>query len=133
MKKLCLILFFITSINAIACGQEKLHHLVLFKLKPGVQKSDSRYPDAVKLLRGLVGQIPQVLDMRAGENFSTRTIAVDFGLMVVLENETALQAYLDHPAHKAVVQAWKEIAEWTIADFWSTVQTQKSRDKELRE
>ncbi len=101
-------------------AQIGLHHLVLFKLKPGVEKSDERFKKAVALLEELPREIPQIIDFRAGENFSDRPVACDFGLMVLLANEKSLQLYLDHPAHKAVAAAWKEIAEWNIADFWAS-------------
>jgi hypothetical protein len=95
--------------------------MVLFKRKPEVKKNDQRYLNAVQLLMQLSDSIPNIIEMRAGENFSERPIAHDFGLMVVLPNEKALQAYSEHPFHKSVVQAWKLIADWTIADFWATV------------
>ena len=120
-KKLIQSIFFIFVFCCQVGAQDRLHHLVLFKLKAGVEKKDPRYTEAVKSLNALAAAIPQVLDIRAGENFSTRPVAVDFGLMVVLENESNLQAYLNHPAHLAAVRAWKEIADWTIADFWSPV------------
>jgi len=120
-KKLLLFIFCICVYCGQSQAQDKLHHLVLFKLKAGVEKKDSRFLEAIKALNSLAAAIPQVLDLRAGENFSTRPVAVDYGLMVVLENESNLQAYLNHPAHLAAVRAWKEIADWTIADFWSPV------------
>lgn len=101
-------------------AQEGVHHLVLFKLKPGVEKTDERFRAAIILLQELPKEIPQIIDLRAGENFSERPIAADYGLMVLLANDKALQAYLEHPAHKAAVAIWKEIADWTIADFWAS-------------
>lgn len=120
MKKLIFFWFFVVSLSFAASAQEGLHHLVLFKLKPGIRKEDLRVMQAVELLKELKNKIPAIIDMRAGENISGRPVAVDFGLMVMVANEKSLQNYLDHPAHKAVTDAWKEIADWTIADFWSS-------------
>lgn len=100
-------------------AQTGLHHLVLFKLKPGISKDDQRFKAAALQLQSLADSIPQIIDFRAGENISDRPIAVDYGLMVLLANEKTLKAYLEHPAHKRAVAAWKEIADWTIADFWA--------------
>jgi hypothetical protein len=101
-------------------AQERVHHLVLFKLKPGIEKTDERFRAAIVLLQELSKEIPQIIDLRAGENFSERPIAADYGLLVLLANDKALQVYLEHPAHKAAVAIWKEIADWTIADFWAS-------------
>ena len=101
-------------------AQEGVHHLVLFKLKSGIEKTDERFRAAIVLLQELPKEIPQIIDLRAGENFSQRPIAADYGLMVLVANDKALQAYLEHPAHKAAVLIWKEIADWTIADFWAS-------------
>lgn len=120
MKKLIICCFLAVVLGFTASAQEGLHHLVLFKLKPGISKSDQRFEEAVSLLKEMQKEIPAIIDMRAGENISGRPIAVDFGLMVMVANEKSLQTYLEHPAHKAVVAAWKEIADWTIADFWSS-------------
>ncbi len=103
----------------ILCGSAfgQVTHLVLFKLKPGVLKNDARYIKAVSVLNDLPKKIPYISDWSAGENFSTRPIAVDFGLHVVFDSKKDLQNYLVHPAHVEASNLWKEIADWTIADF----------------
>jgi hypothetical protein len=120
MKKGILFFGMLWIFHSSSFAQIGLHHLVLFKLKPGVEKSDERFKKAVALLEELPREIPQIIDFRGGENFSERPVAYDYGLMVLLANEKSLQLYLDHPAHKAVAAAWKEIAEWNIADFWAS-------------
>lgn len=117
VKKLIVLVVLFFSLTHFLPAQDRLHHLVLFKLKNGIEKKDERCIRAMNLLQGLKKEIPHILDFRAGENFSSRPIAADFGLMVVLENEQSLQNYLEHPSHKAAVAAWKEIADWNIADF----------------
>lgn len=121
MKTKTLFLLIALALTFSSFAQEGVHHLVLFKLKPGIEKTDERFRAATVLLQELPKEIPQIIDLRAGENFSERPIAADFGLMVLLANEKSLQAYLEHPAHKAAVAVWKEIADWTIADFWASV------------
>ena len=120
MKKLFFCFLLGALLSFAASAQEGLHHLVLFKLKPGISKADPRFEQAVVLLKEMQKEISVIIDMRAGENFSGRPVAADFGLMVMVANEKSLQTYLEHPAHKSAVAAWKEIADWTIADFWSS-------------
>lgn len=116
MKKAALLLI-CTLISLASYAQIEITHLVLFKLKPGITKSDDRYKAAVKALEALPKSISFISDWRAGENFSTRPIAYDYGLCVVFESKQALQDYLTHPAHVSAANLWKEIADWNIADF----------------
>lgn len=119
MKKTAFILIF-TLVSLAGFAQVEVHHLVLFKLKPGVSKTGDRYKAAVKALEALPRSISFISDWRAGENFSTRPIAYDYGLCVVLESRQALQDYLTHPAHVSAANLWKEIADWNIVDFEET-------------
>ncbi len=89
----------------------------MFKLKPGIEKSDLRYKEAIKALQQLPQKISNISDWAAGENFSTRPNAYDYGLQVVFESKKDLQNYLVHPAHVEAASLWKEIAEWNITDF----------------
>lgn len=69
------------------------------------------------MLNDLPRKIPFIADWSAGENFSNRPIAFDYGLHVVFDSKKDLQNYLAHPAHVEAANAWKEIAEWNIADY----------------
>ena len=117
MKKIPVLLLFQFAFTFMGFCQGQVTHLVLFKLKPGILKSDPRYKEAVTLLNALPRKIPFIADWSAGENFSTRPIAFDFGLHVVFDSKKDLQNYLTHPAHVEATNAWKEIAEWNIADY----------------
>lgn len=97
--------------------EAQITHMVMFKLRPGITKTDERYRLAVSKLQDLPSRIKSISDFSAGENFSTRPIAWDYGLIVVLESEKDLQEYLVHPAHLEASNRWKEIAEWHIVDF----------------
>ena len=125
MKK-CLLLFtFLILFRNASSAQSGVHHLVLFKLKPGISKEDDRFKKAVAMLDLLPKQIPGIQDFRAGVNFSQRPVAVDYGLMVILQDEKGLYEYLEHPAHKAAAAAWREIADWNIADFKAATEGEK--------
>jgi len=98
-------------------AQKQVTHLVLFKLKPGITKTDDRYKLALEKLKILPRKISDMKDCNMGENFSQRPIAYDFGLSVVFSSRKKLDQYLNHPEHLEVVTAWKEIADWHIVDF----------------
>lgn len=117
MKKISVLLLLLFSFFIHGYSQGPVTHLVLFKLKPGIQKSDSRYKEAVVMLNALPRKIPFIADWSAGENFSTRPVAFDYGLHVVFDSKKDLQNYLTHPAHVEAANAWKEIADWNIADY----------------
>jgi hypothetical protein len=117
MKKIPVLLLFLFAFTFMGFSQGQVTHLVLFKLKPGILRSDPRYKEAVTLLNALPRKIPFIADWSAGENFSTRPIAFDYGLHVVFDSKKDLQNYLTHPAHVEAANAWKEVAEWNIADY----------------
>jgi len=117
MKKCVLVSALLILLRTASYAQSGVHHLVLFKLKPGISKEDDRFKKAVRMLDLLPKEIPGIQDFRAGINFSQRPIAVDYGLMVILQDEKGLNEYLEHPAHKAAAAARREIADWNIADF----------------
>jgi hypothetical protein len=116
MKKL-LIFVILLTFNTLAFGQKQVTHMVMFKLKPGITREDSLYKRAYAILQDLPKKIKEIEDWSIGENFSTRPIAYDVGLIVILGSRKDLNQYLTHPAHTEAVNAWKEIADWHIADF----------------
>lgn len=102
-----------------ASAQRQVTHLVLFKLKPGVAKTDERYKTCMKAMREMPAKIKQIENWDMGENFSERPVAFDVGLSAVFASKKDLQIYLAHPVHVEAVAAWKEIADWNIVDFES--------------
>ncbi len=77
-------------------------HLVLFEVKNNAQVEDVEA--LLSRLRGLRSSIPNVVDLSVGENFSGRAKGYTHGLFVRLRTADDLQAYLDHPDHRAVVE-----------------------------
>jgi hypothetical protein len=56
-------------------------------------------------LHGLRGQVDGIVELSAGENFSTeRSKGFTHGLWVRFRNREALRAYIPHPAHQKVVK-----------------------------
>jgi hypothetical protein len=116
MKKILSIFLFL-FFSHLTFAQKQVTHLVMFKLKPGITKEDPKYLSAYALMKDLPKKIKDIEDWSFGENFSTRPIAYDVGLISVFNSKKDLQNYLTHPAHIEVVNAWIEIADWNIVDF----------------
>ncbi len=79
-------------------------HIVLFKWKPGTTQ-DQR-DEIHSVLRSLESRIPGIREIQCGENFSDRAQGFETVLVVRFESRQALEDYLQHPAHREVVQRY---------------------------
>lgn len=79
-----------------------VEHIVLIKWKPDAPPG--AIEDVMRALEALKGQVPGIVDLVCGPNFSTRSQGFQTGLIVRLTDRAALDAYGPHPAHQAVVQ-----------------------------
>ncbi|NEP49029.1 MAG: Dabb family protein [Moorea sp. SIO3C2] len=82
-----------------------IEHIVLFKWK------DDASADAIALamngLLALKNQIPEIVELSCGENFSPlRSQGFQHALRVQLLDCDALSTYADHPAHQEVVEKY---------------------------
>ncbi|NEO60818.1 MAG: Dabb family protein [Moorea sp. SIO4G2] len=81
-----------------------IEHIVLFKWK------EDASPDAIALaMNGLLAmkdQIPEILELSCGENFSQRSQGFQHGLRVQLLDCDALSTYADHPVHQEVIEKY---------------------------
>jgi len=69
-------------------------------------------------LVALKGQVPGIVDISAGENFTDRADGMTHGLLVTLESKEALKVYAEHPAHLAAAGPMKADASKLLAmDF----------------
>ncbi|MER7849392.1 Dabb family protein [Kitasatospora sp. NPDC096077] len=94
-----------------------IRHLVLFKLNEGVAKDEPRVLAGAKAFAELGSLIPELREWESGWNTTERDIAYDYAINSLVEDGTALQAYLTHPAHQAAAGQWREFATWVIADI----------------
>lgn len=94
-----------------------IKHIVIFKLKDGVNKDDARVKQALQLMAEFSAKIPDIREAFSGLNIADRPIAYDFGTVVTVDDMEALGRYLAHPAHQEFVALAKEIATWNIADI----------------
>lgn len=94
-----------------------IRHIVLFKLRPGWSFDDPRVQAAERSSEQVGTEVPYLLQWQVGRNISERAAAYDFVAMGLLPDAGALQAYLDHPFHRASADRWREISDWVVADL----------------
>ena len=93
-------------------------HMVLVALKSDV--SDEQIQETIKEFNGLKGQIPGLLSVSAGPNFTDRAGEYTFGAVMILDDRAALDGYGPHPAHQAVAGKLGGLANGLMAlDFES--------------
>lgn len=91
-----------------------IEHIVLFKLKESV--ADEKKLDMLRELLKLKEQIPGILQVSAGSNFSARAAGYTHGFVVRFRDKAALEAYIPHPAHTAVVETFvRPISDGVLA------------------
>jgi hypothetical protein len=76
-----------------------IHHIVLFKLKPGL--GDAAVASHMADFAALAGSVEAIRSIKVERDIVGRDVSAEFGLLVVLDDLAALQAYRDHPAHQA--------------------------------
>jgi hypothetical protein len=81
-----------------------VEHIVLFKWN--AEATTEQITAAIAGLRGLKDQVPNILDLSVGENFSDRAQGFTHGLVVRFPDKAALDVYGPHPAHQHVVQTF---------------------------
>lgn len=90
-----------------------IKHIVCFKLKENTQAARDQ---AAGILRSMEGNVPQLRGIEVGTDFLRSNRSYDVILQVVLEDETALDAYQQDPYHCGVVKAhMHEAAETSVA------------------
>jgi hypothetical protein len=78
-----------------------IEHLVLLKLKPDASAAEEE--QMVKALKSLSKFIPVIRELSCGRNTGDRNQGFTHGLRVRFESAADLEAYIDHPEHKRVV------------------------------
>ena len=81
-----------------------VEHLVLFKLKP--ETTDEERAAMCRALGELGAQVPGILDISCGVNFSNRNQGYDVALAIKFMDRESLDTYLPHPAHRGAVDTF---------------------------
>lgn len=77
-------------------------HLAAFTWKDDVTADD--IAELTSQLRDMAAQVPELRSYHCGPNLRVRPSPADFGVAAVVEDERALEAYLDSPEHAAVYE-----------------------------
>lgn len=94
-----------------------LRHIVLFRRKPDVVKDAEREQALIARMRMLGSQIPGIREWRLGVNELVRPISWDVVLESAVDDAAALDIYLFHPLHQALVADLKPYFEWAAVDY----------------
>jgi len=74
-----------------------IQHLVLLDLDAGLAEAEGA--ELFRKMAGLLKQVPGVLDVKGGRNFTSRAPNVTHGLIVTMKDREALAGYGPHPKH----------------------------------
>jgi hypothetical protein len=77
-----------------------VHHMVWLELDSGL--SVAKATEMFGKVAGLLKQIPGVMDVKAGRNFTARAPNITHATLVTLKDKEALAGYGPHPKHVEV-------------------------------
>lgn len=100
--------------------QRVLRHVVLYKFKPEVNKTQLQ--EVIDAFAALPAKIDAIVDFEHGENVSREGKSEGFThcFTVSFRDEAGRDAYLKHPAHQAYVDVVRDRREKVIVfDYWT--------------
>jgi len=93
-------------------------HIVMFKFKK--ENRDSNIAQAKDMLNSLINQVPSLLSMEVGVDFSKKDRAMDLSIITTFKDSDSLKEYAIAPAHLEVIEFIKEVTEYTkVVDYES--------------
>lgn len=90
-------------------------HTFLFRWKPEVAASQKQR--ALEEIQALRGQIPGLLEVYVGHNFSPRSQGYAFGGVMKFSDRLTFDAYNDHPVHQKLLTWLMPLIEPVEVDF----------------
>lgn len=94
-----------------------IHHIVLFRLKPGFSWDSPEVRAAEQLQERMGREIEELREWTCGRNISDRPAAHDYAVLGLLDDEAALGRYLAHPFHRRAAEAWTALSDRVLADI----------------
>lgn len=94
-----------------------MRHIVLFRRKADVEKNETLEQALAERMAALGPQIPAIQKWAFAANELQRPICWDYVLESEVADAQALDAYLFHPLHQALVADLKPYFEWAAADY----------------
>jgi hypothetical protein len=94
-----------------------VEHMVLLKFSSATTQEQKE--QVIQRTLQLKEEIPGIVDIQQGFNFSSRSQGFEIGLTVRFEDRSSLENYGPHPSHQAVFTYLKEIGleDIIIVDF----------------
>lgn len=94
-----------------------LNHIVMFRRKPDVAANAGLERSLVERMDALGAQIAGIRGWRLSANELDRPICWGYVLESSFDNVEALNAYLFHPLHQALIADLKLYFEWATVDY----------------
>ncbi len=97
-----------------------IHHTVFFRMSESAQgnNAEANTVELVRRLHGLLGEIPGLLSMHAGRDFSGSPVSFDVALHSTFASRADLEVYRTHPMHVPVVEFVKAVtSERAVVDY----------------
>ncbi|KAF1049376.1 Dabb family protein [Xylophilus sp.] len=95
----------------------RIRHVVLFRRKPDVPKNEALEKSLADRMTALGAQIPAIRAWLVAANELVRPISWDYVLESEVDDAKALDAYLFHPLHQALIADLKPYFEWAAVDY----------------
>ncbi|WP_322041278.1 Dabb family protein [Burkholderia diffusa] len=94
-----------------------MQHVVMFRRLAHVDADATREAALVERMRGLQREIDFIRAWRVSANELDRPICWDYLLEASFDDAAAVERYLPHPAHQALVADLKTYFEWVACDY----------------
>lgn len=94
-----------------------MRHIVMFRRRPDVEKQVELEASLIARMQQLDREIDFVRDWRVSANELDRPICWDYVLESTFDDAQAVNRYLPHPAHQALVTDLKPYFEWVAVDY----------------
>jgi hypothetical protein len=96
------LLFSASDVNAQGGDAGTVFHIFAFQWKPGT--TDEQIAKATHDIKAFQGTIPGLLQTHVGPNISPRGKGYTFGGLMQFKDQAALDAYVQHPSHQALLK-----------------------------
>ncbi|MBC8749811.1 MULTISPECIES: Dabb family protein [Paraburkholderia] len=94
-----------------------MQHVVMFRRLPHIAEDAQREATLVERMRNLEGEIDFIRAWRISANELARPICWDYLLEATFDDSEAVERYLPHPAHQALIADLKTYFEWVACDY----------------
>lgn len=82
----------------------RVRHIVVFEWNPGIDRA--HVEGFMAALDGLPALIPEIREYEFGADLGIGVDPSDFAVTAVFDDRAGYEVYRDHPAHRAVVEAF---------------------------